>query len=345
MKKQFILAVAAILGILIVGSMLLLIKSNTPGKDGLIQGKELPALYTEGNQIKRADSHESVRLKGVSTMIFNWNLPLNQKFLSVLEKIKTWNINLLGLYITPQYIDSRTADIDFMIDWAEKNRIYIYLMPVESEEKNLTSQLIRIPSDMGKLAERYRNRKNVLFGLWAEPNMRWEQWYPLANGIAKEIKKSNPDAVILFSGAEFARIFDSSEQFPYSNVIYNFHEYRTEDIKGLSSALAEKVTFDWTQFSEQYPVLIGEFGGVWGTGFGEPEDLLFIQKILDEANSNNISYTAYTMDDYPDASVNKRWAGMGGLELINWETLEPTKKGQLIKDDLRNYPPTYFGNY
>ncbi|NCO31796.1 hypothetical protein GW891_03165 [bacterium] len=65
----------------------------------------LPALYVEGNSIKRSDNHNKVQLKGVTTMAFAYDgYQIDKGFIEILEKLKLWKVNLLGLYADPLII-------------------------------------------------------------------------------------------------------------------------------------------------------------------------------------------------------------------------------------------------
>lgn len=307
---------------------------------------ELPDLYVEGNTIKRSDNHEAVQLKGISTCIFAWNTPLNGQYLIILEKVRSWKINLLGFYIKPEHIDNRIQDLDYLIDWAGRNNIYVYLEPLGTGIEAKPNQTEEFASLMGKLSLRYKHKSNVLYGLFAEPPFIWKDWIPKARIIAKAITNNKPEAVIVFSGAGFSRDFEVDERLPYKNIVYNFHEYAAAGIKDLKPLLDnDDSLFSFNRYYQHFPVLIGEFGGVWESGFGEPEDLLYIQKILNTANKHGLSYTAYTIDNHADNLPGSKFQGLSGLNLINWDTNKTTKKGQLIKDDLIKFPPTDFSQY
>lgn len=299
----------------------------------------LPVLYVEGNTIRRADNHEKVQLKGVSTMAFAYeDYPIGA-FIGVAEEVKLWNINLLGLFIQPDIVENKTKELDEIIDWAEKNYIYVYLMPRASDYMDSSNQLMRFPPMMGRLAKNYAQKNHIIYGFWAEPNMKWEEWYKLADQIAKEIVKEKPDALMLMNGINFGRSFNLNRILPYKNVILDYHDYPASDINSLQSVLAkDEIDFLWNDAKQTYPILVGEFGGVWQYGFGSQEDLIYIQKLLDEINKSGLNYSVYTIDNHNNDDNDLE----EGLGLINWLTGLPTKKGELIRQDLLNYPPTDF---
>ncbi|MFA5770296.1 MAG: cellulase family glycosylhydrolase [Patescibacteria group bacterium] len=293
----------------------------------------LPELYVEGNTIKRSDSDMIVQLKGVSTMAFAYDdYQLNQEFIKILDYLKLWKINLLGLYVDPLIIKNNLTKLDFVIEWAEKNHIYVFLTPRASDYRNLSDQLKQFPSMMNQLTKKYAQKNNILYGFFTEPNMTWVEWYKLADSIAKEIIKEKPNALMLMTGINHSRYIDFNQNLPYKNLVYDYHDYPAAGIDSLQSVLKKNdLNFLWDNAIGKYPVLVSEFGGVWESGFSSQEDLTYIQKVLDNINKNSLNYTAYTID-----------GDNGGLELIDWNTGLPTKKGELIKNDLLKYPPTDF---
>lgn len=297
---------------------------------------KLPRLYTERNYIIRADTKEKVQLKGVSLLSLYYGSFSFESFLPIFEKLKTWKINLLGIYINPD-IGKNFNNLDLIVNWAEENYIYVYIMPKASNLNSSFGDLKIFPSLMAKLAQRYSDKNNVIYGFWGEPNdIAWSQWLPAAKEIAEKIIEQKPGALMLMTGTNYSREFDLNNIMEKQNIVLDFHDYPAADSQSLKAVLLEKnFNFFWDKAEKKYPILIGEFGGVWEKDFGEEADLKYIQIILDEANRGGFSYSAYTIDDNSNSDLR-------GLDLINWQTKEPTLKGQLIKNDLEKYPATDF---
>jgi len=301
---------------------LLILKSNK-NKANIIN-KKMPSLYTEGKYIKRADNNKTIQLKGVSTMAFaryNHNI---EKFISILEVVKGWNINFLGLYINPNNLVE--DKLDTVINWAEKNYIYVYLMPtLDSDyELEVRSTIKKFPELIKKLAKKYQEKNHILYGLWAEPRYfspeEWEEYFD--NGI-RLIREVNPKTIILISGLDYSRVFPKdSKILRFKNIILDFHDYPAANIEELRPILKQKLYFNWQNYYENYPILIGEFSGVYSDGFSSVVDLEYIKKVLIEVDKNLLNYTAYVLDEEK------------GTSLINWETKLPTKRGEIIKNNL-----------
>lgn len=327
-------------------TLFLFFKKNNYKTVSQSEASGLPALYVDGNVIKRSDTHNKVQLKGVSSMAFVYeNYPFD-KLIKILERLKLWKINILGLYIDPLILKNTITELDRIVDWTEKNHIYVYLMPRASDFRDLQDQLKQFPPLMNQLAKRYAHRNNVIYGFWAEPNITWTEWYKHADITAKEIIKEKPDALMIITGTEYSRKYDLNKQLPYKNLIYDFHDYPATDINELIPILKkDKLNYLWDKVADIHPVLVGEFGGVWKYGFGSPEDLEYIKIILDNINKNGLSYTAHTLDkgSIGPGPVDWNTVTQAGLEIIDWNTLLLTKKGELIMNDLLKYPPTDFG--
>lgn len=224
-----------------------------------------------------------------------------------------------------------------------KNGVYVYLMPLAYYNRDQAKELAKFPQLTRMLAKRYKDATNVLFGLWAEPSLPWDQWRPTAERIADGIVAEKPNAVILMTGWGFGRHVNYSDTLPHANIVYDYHDYPAANPTELKPILAEKETpFIWGDAYKRYPILIGEFGGVYENGFGGPEDLAYIMRVLDEANRNGLNYSAYTIDDVPYTSPDSKSTDLHGLGLIDWNTRQPTRKGDIIKRDLEKFPPTRF---
>lgn len=304
-------------------------------KDSRILKSTTPGLYVEGPLIKRKDTGTPVQLKGVTTMAFVRYNYIMEELLHRFEVARGWGSNLIGLFLDYQITKDKIKDIDKIVEWTRNNNMYLYLIPTVDARTVKGQQLIYqatlFPEIMDILSRRYKDETHILYGLWAEPQiMIWDFWNKQATDIADKIRNNDPDAILLMTGTMWGRYFDTDKNpFNFDNVIYDFHDYPWADKKEASLGLKSKnIEFLWERFIDKYPVLIGEFGGVYLQDFGSDEDIEYTSKILDNVNKNKLNYSAYTIDDE------------GELGLINWKTGESTRKGSLIINDLKNYPPT-----
>jgi len=300
--------------------------------------QHLPRIITRGNQIIREDTGEEVRLRGATSMAFvRYDYEIDE-FLEILKAVKDWGINVLGFYVDSDLIGEKYDQLDQVVIWAEENEIYVYLVPFLVDQPSDVNVTLREKiEELGDLAEffaeRYLNNSNVIFGLWAEPRrVLWREWVEIAKGMIERIRAKNPEALILMSGVAFGRRFYLEEaSLDFENIIYDIHSYPWADEEEAGKeARSEEDLYPWRKLVKEHPVLIGEFGGVHKDDFSGKTDIWYIEKVLEDINQYGLSYTAYTIDEE------------GGLGLINWETKQPTVKGKVILDDLKDFPPTKF---
>lgn len=295
----------------------------------------LPSLFVSGNKILRSDNKKPVQLKGVTTMTFTYKGLKVSDLINRLEKTKAWPVNLLGLYINPFEIKNRWAELDQVIKWTEKNKIYVYLIPavnVHDRTHGLSDQILLLDDLLELLSVRYSAYHHLMYGFWAEPRgIPWVGWLSVVKTLAEKLRKTNPQAIILVTGTQFGRFVSDSEKLTFDNFIFDIHDYPWANRQqALSFNLKNPSGILWDQVYQKYPVLIGEFGGVYEKDFGSPEDLSYIRFVLNEVNKKDLHYTAYSVDQE------------GELGIMDWENNLPTKKGRLILEDLKNYPPTRF---
>jgi hypothetical protein len=292
------------------------------------------SLFVDKNKIKEEKTKKEVVLKGVTTQFFGYNSYDEKTFWKRYEVVKKWGINLIGAFITPINYKEKLVLIDKLVDKTEEDKIYLYLTPtVDGKINNPTAYVNEFPKMIGFLAERYKDKKHILYGIWAEPHdISWQEYLKLIQSINIEIKKYNPKTITIINGIDWGSNFDNlKDLISIKNIVLSYHFYPANDKKNLLKILNnfENNSFPW-QKNNMFPILIGEFGGVWEKDFGSEEDIIFIKKVLENINKNKFSYTAYTLDPYE-----------GELSLMD-ENFNLTKKGEIIKNDLLNFPPTQF---
>jgi hypothetical protein len=320
--------------IFIIGIVFIIISLNKKQISSKIK-PQLPSLYISKNTIRRFDTKEIIQLKGVTTMTFTYDNLSTEALIFRLEKAKTWGINLLGIFINPFQIQNRWQELDKIIEWAKNNKIYIYLMPalnIHDKNHSLSNQINLLDEVSEIFGIRYTKYSHILYGFWAEPRgIPWIAWISVMNSSVKKLRKNNDKAIVLVTGIQFGRLFSTKESLPFTNAIFDIHDYPwANKEEAISLKMKNPYGILWNNIYDDYPVLIGEFGGVYREDFGSDEDLSYIQFILNEVNSKKLNYSAYTIDSE------------GELGLMNWETNIPTNKGRLILDDLKKFPPTNF---
>jgi hypothetical protein len=299
----------------------------------------LPILRTSGTDIIRADTGERVILKGVSSDFFRYrslDRPV-PALLADMDEAKKWGANLFGLYVLPSLTREKISSLDEVIAHAKEIRMYVYLMPIVNDEsvRNYSDTGPSLQKFLSDIALRFRNDSHILYGLGAEPfGMTATAWNNRQKTLAAFIRVQNPDAPLLLTGADYGRNFTYAydEDFPYSNAIYFVTDYPRSSPETDADS-ANNYSFDYDQFLNRRPFIMGEFGGVWKKGFGSDTDIDTIRQQIMRANANGFGYTMYRNEPLPDylteLSIHRTDGSL-------------TKKGHVLVSDLAEHPPTSF---
>src|SRR3990167_3120017 len=308
--------------------------SNLPKKgkenvlDPLLTSKPMPPIKTRGNKIVRTDTNEEITLKGAASDVFRFVERYKGKvtvekdeageeigrsgefepffqstddLLKRMKMISDWGGNLITFWVVPLYARRQMDLMDKAVEFGEKNDLYINFMPIT----NMTERDRGSPYDtendtfMQELANRYREKPNVIYGLGAEPfNIKWEDWVKRASEIAEKIRKINPDATLVMPGVDWGRTLKLEEKpFPFQNVIYAVGDYPFADksdyeIKGKNLDL---IAWKKPEYLK-YPVLITEMGGFYGKDFDSEEDLEVLKHMFNDGRNRKFSYQIHNMD-------------------------------------------------
>lgn len=312
------------------------------------QREELPSLSAQGTNIVRNDTKQPVQLKGITSNAFRYpglyspstaEETINMSdLINRLSIVKGWGINTVNFYLDPSLTQKNISSLDTVVDWAQKNGMYVILNPIFSGSRgnkeypmeNVDKEFFNL---MPSLAARYSGKKHIIYGTIAEPaSPDPDVLYPQINKLANNIRKVNPDAMVVIPGTLWSRSFDYLGEHPLniSNAIYDVHDY---PYGGVDEAQASPNTPTWAvdtrPLQGKYPVMQGEFGGVWTEPFGTPEDTNYIKKVLNEANKTKSSALGYAIDE------------VGNLSLLTPQNTL-TSRGKVWKEDLAKYPPTVF---
>lgn len=278
-------------------------------------------LHINGNNFIN-EKNEQIQLKGISTMAFvryEYNM---EELISIFKIFKKDNINLITLYISPDKVYKNKVKLDYIIEWAKNNSIYIFLVPT-LDGYYVEKRIDDLMKSSLYLVEKNKKNNNIFYGLWAEPrNVTCQQWKKYYQQFVGKAVKINKKVMIGISGLDYGRTLSCGKDFGYKNIFFTFTDYPSADIEGLAGL--EKTNSQWEENSEKYPVIINEFGGVYSSGFGSNEDLSYFKRVLEKANKKKLSYVAYTIDEE------------GGLSLIDWKTKKLTKKGEIFVKSLNN---------
>jgi hypothetical protein len=313
----------------------------------------LPALYVDGPHIKRSDTGKPVWLKGVNIFDiagarpFVFNSLLNREGLNKVVAEK-WGMNFLRVAVDPENAKSRIPDITRLINFAEENGMYCILTPFPSiynplrDESHLPIPDEMVVEAMGDLADAFNGRTNVLYGLWNEPHPEdlnsdygaaWQLWMDAGIKVAKAIRAKNPKSILVVPGGRlWARdlSYYQDHRFPFDNVIYEVHDYWQPPGNPPYNRTM------WAWMIGRYPIFVGEFGGACCPNGQPPRvlqsdfDINYMRELLQLVNWNPemVHYTMIVLENWNEMSI------------FQPNSLELSRRGQLLREDLSKYPPT-----
>ncbi len=305
----------------------------------------LPSLYIDGPYIRRSDTHQPVWLKGVNVEEFRQgthhtlaDLYANQGLAILLAQ--KWGINLLRITIDPELVSATLPEIDKAVAFAQENGLYVILVPCASATNPARSELRMYGPDelvattMGFLAAHFRDRTNVLYGIWNEPHpesvsgagydQQWQIWMQAAIKVASAIRFRNPLSILVVpGGTKWGRdlSYYQDHPFPFRSVIYDVHDYSAGPDYGYTRDI-------WTWAIDKYPLIVGEFGGN-PINPTDPASLPYMQQTIQIVNEHPdlVHYAIYVLSD----------DGAWGLFTSR---LQPMPRGNLLFEDLLHQPPT-----
>lgn len=318
----------------------------------------LPSLYVDGAYVKRSDTKKVVWLKGVNvpqlwaSKPFSFNSLLYSVGLNKLVAEK-WGINVLRVAVDPETAKSRLAEFERLINFAEVNGIYCILTPFPSiYNPSRDGDILSVPDDlvvetMGLLAEKFKGKTNVLYGLWNEPHpgdlggeyeTSWKSWMESGVKVADAIRSKNPTAILVVPGGRlWARdlSYYQNHPFPFENIIYEVHDYWQHPYWQKPNSPSYYDRAMWTWMIDKYPLLVGEFGGACCPNSDPPlqsdHDINYMQEVLQivDTNPDLVHYTIWELETVNDMGIFQK-------------NLELTRRGQLFRENLTKSPPTRF---
>lgn len=344
-------------------------KVDAEGNITLLKKEEeprlLPELKVEGHLIKRADTGETVTLKGLNVTDFAYDRigSFNRIWDRGLQTIteQRWPVNLLRVGINSEYIYSQLSEVDKLVDYAEKHGMYVWFHTHREGDKQLPLPSEKVRVVMENLATRYSNRNHILYGLFNEPSPEtqvheetgvWppinqtviQRWIDVAQPIADAIRTANPEAIIVVPGhSRSAHELDYYINHPFEingsteNVVYDVHVYGQIEKPDQQPFFNDNSARRFIA-KKQKPLIFGEFAGVVTEGsplMQGKDDIGYMQQIIDLINANPgaVHYTAWSLDSFGRS---------GALLPPNYTNRSP--RGEVIYEDLLKVPPTLFNN-
>jgi len=341
--------------------------SGEPGGNGVLARQSRPfdpklepmRLHTEGARVLDANG-KRVRLYGVNIASLEWTTDGDHVLESVSRAITDWKVNLIRLPLAQDrwfgmmsnQVDggaSYRALVEGIVDTCAVARVYIDLDLHWSD----CGQWVNAGGKLGQhnmpdknsitfwhdLATCFKNRPNVIFGLYNEPHDAtftvWHdggsvsdkpaRWNPSQTPVVYDavgmqnlydaVRATGATNVVTVSGLDWG--FDLSGvlqgyAIAGSNFVYETHPYPFKDTNwdGNFGAVSEK-----------YPVYVGE----WGFDVRQSNstnNLIYAHRLMDYTRQHDLHWTAWDLH-----------VSAGPTLIRNWQ-YEQTVFGQFVKEQL-----------
>ena len=287
-------------------------------------------LQVKGNQLC-SESGNPVSLRGVSYGWHNlWPRFYNKHTVKWLKK--DWHCTVLraamGTVIEDNYIENpefALECINKVVKAAIKNDLYVIIdwhtyYPHKEEAKKF----------FGMMAEKYGKYPHVIYEIYNEPMKdTWEEVKEYAREVIGEIRKHDPDNVILVGNPNFDQRLDLVAESPlegYENIMYTLHFYaatHSDELRNRAQAAWEK----------GIPIFVSECAGMEASGDG-PLNVEEWQRWIDWMEAHKISWVNWSISDKNEtcSMILPRASKKGG-----WteELIKPY--GRLVREFVRKY--------
>ncbi|MFA6736794.1 MAG: cellulase family glycosylhydrolase [Saccharofermentanales bacterium] len=305
-------------------------------------------LYQRGNELVN-EAGQSVRLLGTNVPQLGWSITgENRGVFNILDlALGEWESNVIRLAVKPalwfdanqQARDNYRGMVDEIIEIVAQEGKYL-LLDNHSFYQPGTPDL----QFWQDAAARYKDRTNVIFGLFNEPTSvsSWAQW---ANG-GGEVTVNTDEGQIVIQAVGHQQILDAIRETGAKNVVtisgrdwgYDLRfaldeAYRIED-NGGNGIIYEIHPYpertrdypvDIGHIALEYPIVVGELGPTYGKDVSH-----------NMRNESDQAYMADVLKMMEDYEVNlTAWALGAWPHLIDTGTKKPTKYGELILDFIK----------
>ena len=271
-----------------------------------------------------------VVLRGISLGWHNlWPRFYNKKAVKTLHQ--DWHANVvraaMGIMIEDNYLENPEYAMQCMtpvIESAIKNDVYVIID--WHSHKLLTAEATKF---FGEMAKKYGKHPHVIYELYNEPvEDSWDDLKAYAQTVIKEIRKHDPDNIILMGCPHWdqdVHIVAESPITGVTNVMYTLHYYAATHKDYLRDRMREA--------AKRIPIFVSESGVCEASGDGEINEEE-TQKWIDLMEELKISWVFWSVSDKNEScSMLLPRATPGGP----WSDDVIKRSGRIVKGLLTKY--------
>ena len=341
MKKKGLLIICILLIVTILIILIIhMIQKNNNLKNNIETTKYYVSdnkwLKTHGNKLVNKDN-KVIQLRGVSSHGIQWYSKLYNR--NNLKKLKDeWRINVFRVSMYPNIYDNgymydKTLinDVVKIVDNAIELDMYVIIDWHTLNDNDPLMYENDAVVFFETLAEKYKNKPNVIFEICNEPNGNDVTWKknvkPYAEKVIKAIRKHAKRNLIIVGTPNWCKDLENVSKDPlkYDNVIYSVHFYAGDD-----DSYLQAVIDDFR--NNNLPVFISECGMTDNTGDGEIYEDRF-REWIKYINENKISWVYWSLSNKDESSalLSKKYKKGSSIDNYISDT------GKIIKQILLDY--------
>lgn len=290
-------------------------------------------LRVEGNLIVNMNGYP-VQLAGMSFFWSQWMDKYYNK--KVVKWLKTdWKCSVIRVAMGVEaggYLEKPEREkrkMVKMVKAAIDEGLYVI---IDWHDHNAENHLKEAKAFFSEMAEKFGNYPNVIYEIYNEPlKVSWENvLVPYHNEIIEEIRKHDPDNLIICGTAEWSQKVDEPVSEPLSdiNVAYALHFYAATHTQWLRNRAREAL-------NAGIPLFVSEYGTCNSSAQGEI-NLTEMQEWWQLMDEYKISWCNWSVADKEEtASVLKPGASRKG----KWKEKDLTPSGLLVREKIREKNP------
>lgn len=264
------------------------------------------ALHVEGTRLVD-QTGTPVQLRGVSTHGLAW-FPDYVNLNCFRQLRQEWNVNVVRLAMyTAEYggycsggdREALKALVDQGVRFAAEADMYVIIDWHILSDNNPNLHREEARAFFRELSARYAGLDHVIYEICNEPNggTTWQDVKTYAVDIIGEIRKNDPDAVILVGTPNWSQYVDLAAADPirgYENLMYTLHFYAATHKDDLRNRLVKAV-------NSGLPVFVSEYGICDASGNGAL-DIGQANTWIDLLDQYGISHIAWNLSNKDESS-------------------------------------------
>ncbi|MCL2349288.1 MAG: glycoside hydrolase family 5 protein [Planctomycetaceae bacterium] len=283
---------------------------------------------------KLCDEHGgAVTIRGMSLFWSQW-MPQYYNEKTVQWLADDWNVSIIraamgveaGGYL--QNPEREKAKVFAVIDACIAANIYVI---VDWHDHHAVDHEERAIAFFKEVASKYGKYPNVIYETYNEPlnTYSWERIKKYHEAVVREIRKIDPDNLILLGSSSWDQAVDDASKSPlegFDNLAYTFHFYASD--RNHQEQLRARAD---TAMKNGLCLFVSEWGVSDSSG-GGPFDVEKTDRWLRWMEDNKLSWCVWSVADKKEtsAALNPGTSPDG-----NWKESDLSSSGKYIRDQLR----------